>query len=106
MSGLETRVCLCRQLNLTAPGPPRPVIDWRCSSPQAWHGFCGGCGRQLFWDCPGENIAIFAGSLDGDTGTALAGNMFCADKGDYYQINGSLIQAEAVDPALTTPFYT
>ena len=75
------------------------------SSPQARRGFCGICGSQMFWDGPGENIAIFAGSLDGDTGTALVGHIFCADKGDYYQINGGLTRAEADDPALTKQFY-
>ena len=75
------------------------------SSPQARRGFCGICGSQMFWDGPGENIAIFAGSLDGDTGTALVGHIFCADKGDYYQINDGLTRAEADDPALTKQFY-
>ena len=75
------------------------------SSPQARRGFCGICGSQMFWDGPGENIAIFAGSLYGDTGTALVGHIFCADKGDYYQINDGLTQAEADDPALTKQFY-
>ena len=75
------------------------------SSAQARRCFCGICGSQIFWDGPGENIAIFAGSLDGDTSTELAGHIFCANKGDYYQINEGLSQAEADDPALTTQFY-
>ena len=80
-------------------------VTWYRSSPQARRGFCGICGSQMFWDGPGENIAIFAGSLDGDTGTALVGHIFCADKGDYYQINDGLTRAEADDPALTKQFY-
>ena len=79
---------------------------WHCSSAQVWHGFYGICGRQLFWDGSGENIVICAVSLNGDPGTALVGDMFCADKGGYYQINDSLPQVEAVNPAPTTQFYT
>ena len=75
------------------------------SSSQARRGFCSVCGSQIFWDDPGENIAIFVRSLDGGIGTALAEHIFCADKGDYYQINAGLPQAEADDPALTTQFY-
>ena len=136
MSGMETGIFLCGQVNFTAPGPLRQVIGchyiqfhktvghfmaamsaawnnvkikgeatWHCSSAQAWHGFYGICGRQLFWDGLGENIVICAGSLNGDSGMALEGHMFCADKGDYYRINDGPPQAEADNPALITQFY-
>ena len=67
---------------------------------------CSICGRQLFWDGSDENMAIFPGSFDEGIGTILVGHMFCADIGDYYQINHGLSQAEADNPALTTQFYT
>ena len=133
MTGLETGTWLRGQLNFTGPSPLGPVIGCDCSqccktsshfmaatsaawnrveikgeviwhrfSRQAWHGFCG---RQFFWDGSCENIAPFAGSLNWDIGTALEGHIFCADKGDYYQINDGLPHAEADDPALTTQFY-
>ena len=133
MIGLEIRTCLRGQLNFTGPGPLRPVIGCDCSqccetsrhfmaatsavwntveikgevvwyhfSGQAWHGFFG---RQLFWDGWCENIAFFASSFNGDTGTALAGHIFCADKGDYYQTNDGLPQAVADDLDLSTQFY-
>ena len=75
------------------------------SSSQARHGLCGICGKQLFLDGSGENIAIFAVSLNRDTGTALAGYMFCADTGDYHQIKDCPPQAAAYDLAPTTHFY-
>lgn len=78
---------------------------WYCSSPQARRSFCGICGSQMFWDGLGENIAIFAGSLGGDTGTALADHIFYTDKGNYYQINDGQPHAEADDLALTIQFY-
>ena len=67
---------------------------------------CSICGWQLFWDGSDENIAIFLGSFDEHIGTILVGHIFSADKGDYYQINDGLPQAEADNPALTTQFYT
>ena len=76
MSSLETGACLCRI-----------------------------CGWQLFWDGSDENMAIFPGSFDEDIGTILAGHIFFADKGDYYQINDGLPQAMADDLDLTTQFY-
>ena len=77
MSGLETRACLC-----------------------------GICGWQLFWDGSDKNIAIFPVTFDEDISIMLAGNMFCADKGNYYQIDDGLPQVEAENPALTIEFYT
>lgn len=47
-------------------------------------------------------MSIFAGTLDGKTGLALSGHIFCADKGDYYAISAALPQAPADDPMLTT----
>lgn len=77
-------------------------VTWYASSPTARRGFCGTCGSQLFWDGPGQNMSIFAGSLDGDTGLTLAGHIFCADKGDYYKLADDAPQADADDPNMTT----
>ena len=77
-------------------------VTWCASSPTARRGFCGTCGSQMFWDGAGANLSIFAGTLDGDTGLRLAGHIFCADKGDYYDISGDLPCADASDPKLTT----
>ncbi|MEM8803579.1 MAG: GFA family protein, partial [Pseudomonadota bacterium] len=40
--------------------------------------------------------------LDAPTGLAVAGHIFCADKGDYYEINDAVPQADGYDPDLTT----
>ncbi|MEJ1993393.1 MAG: GFA family protein [Maritimibacter sp.] len=77
-------------------------LSWYRSSDTARRAFCPTCGSNLFWDGPGENLSIFAGTLDGETGIKLAGHIFCADKGDYYEISDDLPQAEGEDPALTT----
>ena len=62
-------------------------LEWYEASPTAKRGFCRICGSTLFWQGNGRNyIAIAAGSVDGPTGLKVAGHIFCADKGDYYEI--------------------
>ena len=77
-------------------------VSWYHASATARRGFCDTCGSSLFWDGPGENLSIHAGTLDGATGLKTAGNIFCADKGDYYDLDGDLPNADQSDPNLTT----
>ena len=77
-------------------------LTWYQSSENARRGFCPTCGSNLFWDGPGENLSIFAGTLDGPTGLKLAGHIYCADKGDYYEIADDARKADGRDPELTT----
>lgn len=77
-------------------------VRWFRASDTARRGFCPVCGSHLFWDGPGSHLSIHAGSLDGPTGLTLAGHIFCADKGDYYEIADDLPQSDGSDPALTT----
>ena len=77
-------------------------VSWFQSSETARRGFCATCGSNLFWDGPGENLSILAGSLDGPTGLTLIGHIFCADKGDYYELADDLPKAAGRDPKLTT----
>ena len=106
--------CHCTQCRKTsghhvaATSAPRETVTiegnvtWYASSPSARRGFCPVCGSNLFWDGPGANLSIFAGTLDGDPGIRLAGHIFCADKGAYYDIADGLPQAAGADPKLTT----
>jgi hypothetical protein len=42
----------------------------------------------LFWKPDGEErISFSAGSIDGPTGLTIEGHIFCAYKGDYYEIS-------------------
>ncbi len=62
-------------------------LRWYRSSETAERGFCQICGSTLFWQGAGRDyVAIAAGTLDGETGLSIAGHIFCADKGDYYEI--------------------
>lgn len=78
------------------------AVAWYQSSETARRGFCGTCGSNLFWDGAGVNLSIFAGTLDGATGLALIGHIYCADKGDYYELSDDLPKADGFDPVLTT----
>ena len=69
-------------------------VRWYQSSDFARRGFCGTCGSTLFWDGPGPELAVMAGSLDGDPGVRLAGHIFCADKAVYYDIADDLPKAD------------
>lgn len=65
----------------------RDGLAWYRSSASAERGFCKVCGSTLFWQGDGRNyVAIAAGTLDGPTGLRIEGHIFCADKGDYYDI--------------------
>lgn len=77
-------------------------VRWYTSSAEARRGFCPVCGSSLFWDGGNGRLSIFAGTFDGDPGVRLAGHIFCADKGAYYEIADGLPQAAGDDPSLTT----
>lgn len=77
-------------------------VAWYQSSGTARRGFCPTCGSNLFWDGPGANLSIFAGALEAPTGLTLSGHIFCADKGDYYEIADGTPKADGRDPTMTT----
>ena len=75
-----------RHEDLTIEG--RDHLVWYRSSSTATRGFCATCGSQLFWQPEGEaRMSIAAGSFDAPTGLTIERHIFCADKGDYYQID-------------------
>jgi cytidylate kinase len=66
------------------------TLSWYDSSPHAKRGFCPVCGCYLFWDEGNGEIWISLGSVDGPTGTRLENHIFCAYKGDYYDLSDPL----------------
>ena len=100
--------CHCKQCrrasghHMAATWAPRERIDiadpeaalvWYDSSPGARRGFCGRCGSNLFWERRQDpGISIWAGGLDDPTGLKLAGHIYVANKGDYYEIADGLPQ--------------
>ena len=74
---------------LRITGEPR----WFEASDTAKRGFCPRCGSFLFWAAHDEGTMSFAlGALDAPTGLRLEKHIFCASKGDYYDIADGLPQ--------------
>jgi hypothetical protein len=62
-------------------------LKWYRASNAAARGFCGECGSVLFWKPDNGNHTSFtAGSIDGPTGLAVEGHIFCDYKADYYKV--------------------
>jgi hypothetical protein len=102
-TGDQLRACHCGQCrrwsghvwagasarDLKFEGEPR----WFRSSEGAERGFCPACGSSLFWHRIGSDVIDVApAAVDAPTGLALAGHIFVADKGDYYEIPDDLPQ--------------
>lgn len=69
-------------------------LAWYHASPDAKRGFCRICGSTLFWKHDNDPYtAVLAGSLDGETGLKLKKHIYCADKGDYYDLDDGLPQS-------------
>lgn len=63
-------------------------IGWYRASETAGRGFCRTCGSVLFWKGDGSGYtSIMAGAFDKPTGLKIGRHIYCADKGDYYEIN-------------------
>ena len=62
-------------------------LTWYAASDEARRGFCATCGSALFWKSETLNrTSIMAGSLDEHPGLKMEAHIYCADKGDYYEI--------------------
>lgn len=71
-------------------------VRWFKASSTARRGFCLTCGSALFWKHEAESFtSILAGAFDRPSGLRLTKHIFCADKGDYYEISDGLPQFEA-----------
>ena len=66
---------------------------WYRASDFARRGFCATCGSSLFWQRDGSDIIdVAAGAIDSPTGLRLQGQIFVADRGEYYEIADGLPQ--------------
>ena len=69
------------------------AITWYRASSSARRGFCRICGSALFWVADGaEKISILAGLFNEPSELKLAYHIYCADKGDFYEISDALPQ--------------
>lgn len=68
-------------------------ITWYEASDSARRGFCRRCGSGLFWKANGtDRTSILAGAFDQPSGLKLTSHIYCAEKGDYYEIADGLPQ--------------
>ncbi len=71
-------------------------VSWYRASDAARRGFCRTCGSALFWQADGADyMSIMAGAFDQPSGLAIGYHIFCADKGDFYEINDDRPQYRA-----------
>lgn len=74
-------------------------LKWFRSSHFAERGFCGECGSTLFWRADGRSdLSIAIGIIDGATGLSGGQHIFCADKGDYYNLTDGLPAYDILPP--------
>jgi len=70
-------------------------LRWYRLSEKTDRGFCKECGTGLFWrPVRTEHMAVMPGTLDQTGGIRTAGQIFCADKGDYYPIDPTIRQLD------------
>jgi hypothetical protein len=68
-------------------------VTWYSATPGIARGFCSVCGSFLFWKRDGEDYtSVGAGVFDLPTTLVLTQHIYCADKGDYYEIKDGLPQ--------------
>ena len=76
-------------------------ISWYRASPSAERGFCATCGSALFWRHEEEaHTSVLAGAFDQPTGLWITSHIFCADKGDFYEIADGMPQHAQASPGL------
>ncbi len=62
-------------------------LSWYRASDSARRGFCSICGSALFWKADrSTQISILAGAFDQPSGLVMGEHIYCADKGDFYDI--------------------
>ena len=87
--------------NITIEG--EDAITWYRASSFARRGFCRTCGSALFWVADeAKEISIMAGLFDSPSDLKLAYHIYCADKGDFYEIGDGLPQYRQGRPGLLT----
>ena len=51
-----------------------------------------------------KNLHVSAGCIYNPTGVQLSGHIFCAEKGDYYELTYNLQKSDAAHPKMTAQF--
>lgn len=79
-------------------------VTWYRASDKASRGFCRICGSALFWRADGHDyMSILAGAFDQPTGLSFGYHIYCADKGDFYELVDALPKFQAGRPSGAGP---
>ncbi len=79
------------------------TLAWWSASARARRGFCRRCGAGLFFEpldadgAPSGGLSIWAGALEADP-PPIAGHIFCAERGGYYEIEGAAPRYDGAGP--------
>ncbi|MCC9624569.1 GFA family protein [Thalassospira sp. MA62] len=66
-------------------------LRWYRMSDKTDRGFCKTCGTGLFWrPVRSDQMAVMPGTLDETGNMKTAGQIYCADKGDYYPLDPNI----------------
>ncbi len=78
-------------------------LTWYSATPGIRRGFCKTCGSFLFWKMESQDYtSIGAGTFDGDTDLVIDQHIYCADKGDYYDIPEGVAAYPGSSPEIAT----
>ena len=55
-------------------------------------------------DCE-KKLYVSAGCIYSPTGVQLSGHIFCAEKGNYYELTNNLQKSDTAHPKMTAQFY-
>jgi hypothetical protein len=78
-------------------------VAWYSATPGIRRGFCKTCGSFLFWKRESRDYtSIGAGAFDGATGLVIDQHIYCADKGDYYDIPEGVPAYPGASPVIQT----
>lgn len=73
-------------------------LRWYRMSDKTDRGFCKICGTGIFWrPLRSSGMAVMPGTLDDTAALTMAGQIFCADKGDYYPLDPAIKQFSQSD---------
>ncbi|WP_296998162.1 MULTISPECIES: GFA family protein [unclassified Thalassospira] len=75
-------------------------LRWYRMSGKTDRGFCKLCGTGLFWrPVRSRSMAVMPGTLDDTSQLTMSGQIFCADKGNYYPLDPAIPQHDQSDNA-------
>lgn len=89
MDAIHTGACLCGAIRYAVRGPLRPVVVCHCSQCRRQTGHylaASSVALERFDLHAHESLRWYRASDTAERGFCVEGHIFCADKGDYYDV--------------------